>query len=278
MSNKPFVSVLMTSYNREQYIAQAIESVLASTYQNFELIIVDDCSNDQTVAIASSYALIDERVRVYINEKNLGDYPNRNKAASYSYGKYLKYVDADDYIYPYGLEQLIFYMEQFPDAGYGLCTMPPDKKNIYPIELSPLEAFRYNYFGAGLFHRAPLSSIIKREAFEAVGGFSHIRMAGDFDMWHKLSFKFPVIILPQGIIWYREHDTQEMNFYNEFKINYDRVFLNYFNSTDNPLSDNERLFVLRKKKRELFKKILKSIIKFDWQMSKDYYNLLKLIN
>src|SRR5260370_37746092 len=93
---KPLVSVLMTAYNREKYIAQAIESVLASTYTNFELIIVDDRSTDYSVEIARGYERKDKRVRVHVNEKNLGDYPNRNKAASYAVGKYIRYLDSDD--------------------------------------------------------------------------------------------------------------------------------------------------------------------------------------
>ncbi len=92
---RPLVSVLMTSYNREKYIAEAIRSVLASTYTHFELIIVDDHSKDSTVMIARSFADIDNRVRVHVNEKNLGDYPSRKEAASYATGKYLKYVDSD---------------------------------------------------------------------------------------------------------------------------------------------------------------------------------------
>ena len=95
----PLVSVLMTAYNREKYIEEAIGSVLASTYTYFELIIVDDCSKDKTVEIAKKYERMDERVKVYINETNLGDYPNRNKAASYASGEYLKYVDSDDLVY-----------------------------------------------------------------------------------------------------------------------------------------------------------------------------------
>jgi glycosyltransferase involved in cell wall biosynthesis len=94
MNNEiPLVSVLMTSYNRQDYIAEAIESVLNSKYQNFELIIVDDGSKDQTVKIAQEFAEKDKRIRLYINEKNLGDYGNRNKAASYATGKYIKYLD-----------------------------------------------------------------------------------------------------------------------------------------------------------------------------------------
>src|SRR5437764_11938447 len=77
----PLLSVLMTAYNREKYISQAIESVLRSSFADFELIIVDDVSKDNTVGIARNYAHQDKRISVVVNEKNLGDYGNRNKAA-----------------------------------------------------------------------------------------------------------------------------------------------------------------------------------------------------
>jgi len=87
----PIVSVLMTSYNREDFIGEAIQSVLNSTFKDFELIICDDGSTDKTVEIARSFEKADPRVKVFINPKNLGDYPNRNQAASHATGKYLKY-------------------------------------------------------------------------------------------------------------------------------------------------------------------------------------------
>ncbi len=209
-NERPMVSVLMTTYNREKYLAIAVESVLASTYTDFELIIVDDQSKDRSYEIALEYAERDSRVRVFRNEKNLGDYPNRNKAASLAHGKYLKYVDADDMIYPTGLQVMVSGMEKFPEAGYGLSTMPADKMRPYPFLLSPEEAYKYHYFGPMLFHRAPLSSIIKKEAFESVGGFSGKRYLGDFEMWHNLSSKYSVVLMAQGVIWYREHEEQEM--------------------------------------------------------------------
>jgi glycosyltransferase involved in cell wall biosynthesis len=133
------VSVLMTAYNREKYIAEAIESVLASSFKDFELIIVDDCSKDHTVEIARRYTS-DPRVQVHVNEKNLGDYPNRNRAASFARGKYLKYLDSDDVIYPHGLEVMVSSMERFPEAVLGLIRSPrndaPD-----PAQLSPKEAY-----------------------------------------------------------------------------------------------------------------------------------------
>ena len=83
----PLVSILTTSYNREKYIAECIESVLASAFRDYEYIVVEDCSTDRSYEIALEYAKKDARIRVYRNEKNLGDYPNRNRAASYATGK-----------------------------------------------------------------------------------------------------------------------------------------------------------------------------------------------
>jgi glycosyltransferase involved in cell wall biosynthesis len=211
MKANPLISILMTSYNREYFIAEAIESVLNSTYQNFELIIVDDQSNDKTVLIANQYASKDNRIKVYVNKKNIGDYHNRNKAASYANGDYIKYLDSDDLIYPWGLEILIKSMLNFPDAGWGLCSQPQDKEKIFPFVLEPESAYKYHYFGPGLFSRAPLSSIIRTDVFRAVGGFTGKQHLGDFELWNLLALKYNVVLMPQGIVWYREHANQQMS-------------------------------------------------------------------
>ncbi len=263
MQNQPLVSILMTAYNREKYIAEAIESVMASTYQNWELIIVDDGSKDRTVEIAKSYEAKDQRIKVYVNEKNLGDYPNRNKAASYAKGKYLKYVDADDLIYPYGLEQLVFYMEQFPDAAYGLCSLPQDNDRIYPFLLSPEEAYYRHYFtNKWIFHKAPLSSIIKKEIFDAVGGFSGKRMVGDFEMWNILSRKYNVLLMPAGIVWYREHQEGEMQFARENTFQMFEYRLTEFemlNHSECPLPQREKSLALNRAKKNQARYILRHL-------------------
>lgn len=236
----PLVSVLMTAYNRGKYIGEAIESVLASTYTNFELIIVDDRSTDNTVSIAQAYAGKDNRIHVHVNEHNLGDYPNRNKAATFARGKYLKYVDADDRIYPRGLEILVDCMEMFPEAGYGLCSFEQHQQFLYPILLKPAEAYRQHYSSKGIFSRAPLSAIIKRDVFEKTGGFAPTRMTGDYEMWHRLSLTYPVVIMQQGLIWYRKHDEQEMNHFRKFEFRYNRISLDYLRNPACPLDDAKR--------------------------------------
>ena len=94
--------------------------MLDGHFQDFELIIVDDQSTDCSLEIAHEFASKDPRIRVYRNEENLGDYPNRNKAASYARGKYIKYLDADDMHGRFMVDIMVDAMESFPEAGYGL--------------------------------------------------------------------------------------------------------------------------------------------------------------
>src|SRR5580700_3654988 len=276
--NSPLVSVLMTAYNREKYIDQAIESVLASTYTNIELIIVGDCSNDNTKIIAKKYELSDNRVKLYVNERNLGDYPNRNKAASFAKGMYIKYIDADDYIYPWGLELLIEMMEEFPAAGWGLCSLEQYVKKPFAFELNPREAYEYHYFGPGLFHKAPLSSIIKREIFAQSGGFCSLRMVGDFEMWHRLAQTYSVVLMPQGIVWYREHDEQEIREYDEFIHDYQQIKIKYLKSEKCPLDYVDVSKIITNEKKQLLKQLVKSVAMFDLKMIKCNKASLKLCN
>lgn len=275
LNNKPLVSVLMTVYNREKYLAEAIESVLVSTYQNWELLVVDDGSKDSSVAIAQSFAKNDERISVFCNEKNLGDYPNRNQAASYAKGKYLKYVDADDLIYPYGLEQLVYYMEQFPDAGYGLCSLPQDKHKIFPFHLSPEEAYRRHYLEEDLFYKAPLSSMIKKEAFEASGKFTGKRMLGDFELWNILSRKYPVVLMPHGIVWSRDHDEQEMADHRKDPMFAFQLLLlaeSLLQHQNCPLNDSDKKLALKKNKRQQVNAILSATKNHSLQKGKELLN------
>jgi len=222
----PLVSVIMTCYNREKYISEAIESVLNSTYKNFELIICDDGSTDRTVEIAQHYAILDKRIRLYVNDHNLGQFQNRNYAASLASGKYLKYVDSDDLIYPTGLEVLVSMMENYPEAGYGLCSLEQDKDRIFPFLLSPKEAYERHFIHKiPLFHKAPLSSIIKVNTFQSVGGFSNTYGEGDYDLWLNLSASYNVLLMPEGVVWYREHDDQIDSERKKHKVLQFRYFL-----------------------------------------------------
>lgn len=261
---QPLVSVLMTAYNREKYIEDAIDSVLESTYSNFELIIVDDCSTDRTVEIIRNYEKNDTRIKVHINKQNLGDYPNRNKAASYAKGKYLKYVDADDKIYPWGLEILVFYMERNPDAGFGLCSIPSNPSVSFPVVLPPREAYIYHFIHPGyLLHKAPLSSIIRKDVFVNENGFKSERMVSDYEMWLRLSLKYSVLAIHGGIVWYRHHDGQELNDIKKYQKRYNFLTMQYLNLAKERgiINDTEYSLIIKKRKMASVKHMIYWIYK-----------------
>lgn len=205
----PLVSVLMTAYNRELYLGAAIESVLASSFQDFELIITDDCSTDKTLDIANGYARKDARVRVYGNEKNLGDYPNRNRAASYARGKYLKYLDADDLIYKYSLAYMVEAMECFPEAGLGISYNTIDDLQPYPHLFTPEQTYQTEYLGKSILGCGPSAAIVRRDVFENLNGFSGRQFLGDRELWLKIASLYNVVKLQPSLIWWRQHPDQQ---------------------------------------------------------------------
>ncbi|MFY7839483.1 MAG: glycosyltransferase family 2 protein [Lacibacter sp.] len=243
---EPLVSVLMTAYNRADYISAAIESVLASTYQHFELIIVDDCSADATVAIAEKFAATDSRVQVYVNEQNLGDYKNRNKAASYANGVYLKYLDSDDLIMPWGLEVMVMCMQALPTAGIGFVHTNINLQ--YPVLYTPSEAYSLYYFQNKLLSVGPSATIIRKNVFEAAGGFSGKQYIGDMELWLNLTAANPVAALPPGLVYWREHEGQQIveerknNKIEAVRLQLDRAVLT---AVDCPLTAKQRTIALR---------------------------------
>ena len=244
----PLVSILITAYNREKYIGAAIESVLASSYQHFEIIIVDDCSTDNTLRIIKDYEKKDTRIKVYKNEKNLTDYPNRNKAASYAKGKYLKYIDSDDILYPFGLEMIINRIESHDTAA--VCFAKRSfQTQPFPILLNPHQSYYLHFIDNILiFSNAPTSAIINREKFNAAGGFSGLNQYGDYEFWLKISAMFPVLLVEGDITWDRDHDASE-----KYKddavaksILYHKLTKQGLENSLNPLSAEEKKLALKK--------------------------------
>lgn len=260
---KPLISVLMTAYNREKYIGDAIESVLASEYENFELLIVDDCSEDRTVEIARSYAQNDNRIRVYQNDFNLTQFGNRNKAASLANGKYIKYVDSDDLIYPHTLTTMVEAMERYPDAGLGFClTHGPCKKRL-PYLVKPEEAFQQHYFEGGLLFVGPSGLIIRNDAFRSVKGFDEYGMPSDNHFTLKVAGRHPVVALPKDLFWWRQHEGQV---FHQNKKNYNNIVNNYLYTKDiilhhSPLPEKVNRKILFNLRKNFLRHLLRLIFK-----------------
>ncbi|WP_040978307.1 glycosyltransferase family 2 protein [Oceanobacillus jeddahense] len=108
---KPIISVITPTYNSERFIAETIESVQAQSFSEWEMIIVDDCSTDQTAEIVKSYAEKDDRIHLTVLDENQGSAITRNTAMDKSQGRYLAFLDSDDLWLPEKLEKQLVFMQ-----------------------------------------------------------------------------------------------------------------------------------------------------------------------
>lgn len=112
MEKEPLVSIITPLYNSEKFIVETIKSVLAQTYTNWEMIIVNDCSKDRGAYIVEKYSKKDKRIKLFNNEKNMGVSFTRNRAIDLSQGKYIAFLDSDDLWYKEKLKKQIKMMEE----------------------------------------------------------------------------------------------------------------------------------------------------------------------
>lgn len=206
----PLVTVLMTAFNRERYIAAAIESVLAQSFRDFELVIVDDASVDGTVHIAREYEAADPRVRVVVNDRNLGDYPNRNRAAALARGQLMKYHDSDDVMYPHCLQVMVDALVAEPSADFALTTSRPWLGGPTPMLLTPEMCYEREYLGQGMFHVGPSCALFRRSWFEQTGGFEIQGTVSDYFFWLRWCRSARVVLVAGDLFWYRIHPGQEL--------------------------------------------------------------------
>ncbi len=257
--NTPLVSVLVTVYNRERYLAASLDSVLAQTMQDFEVIIIDDVSTDGSVEIARNYAEREGRIRFFRNERNLGDYPNRRRAAEQARGRYVKYVDSDDILYPHSLAIMVEAMKEHPDAALALSHSRPEDERPYPWKLTPVEAYRKQFLGRGCMSSGPSGAIVLRDAFEALDGFGNWGVLNDIDLWFRMAARWPVVLLPPGLIWWRRHEQQEFTKDNAALVYLEKGFalnVERLSSRECPLPESERQAALRRARQHHARRLL----------------------
>jgi len=261
---EPLVTVAMVTYNSEKYVDVAIQSVLASSYKNFELIISDDASKDNTWNIIQSYE--DTRIRAYRNSKNIGEYPNRNKCIELANGKYLIFIDGDDYLYPDGLEYLIHNIKKFPNINISMVIGRNwDENIIYPCIVDSKEFILSNYLGIrsllGLnFTRILFNTKILKESTR----FDDKYRIGDFYIQYLLGLQNKVLIVKEGFAWWRRNSGQASEsilLNGEVSAESFNIQYRFLNDTQCPLSIHEKekcsLSITRDFGRLLINKLIK---------------------
>ncbi len=193
MSN-PKVSVVLPTYNRAQYLDRAISSVLNQSYSDFELIIVDDASTDDTEKVVRSFK--DDRIRYIRNTKNLGGAEARNIGISMSKGKFIAFQDSDDYWLPDKLEiQMKAFEEAEPDVAVVYTAFKKKTGNreiiIPPPEVKKKEGYIYKELLYHVNFIGTPTAVVRKKVLQEIGGFDkRFPRLQDWDLFLRIAKKY----------------------------------------------------------------------------------------
>ncbi|MEH2025123.1 MAG: glycosyltransferase [Nostoc sp.] len=215
--NSPLISVVMTTYNHEKYIAEAIQSVLEQTFTDFELIVVNDGSTDRNDEVIRSFQ--DSRI-VYINQENQGTSTGLNQGIIAARGKYIALMSGDDVCYPQRLEkqyqylytkinQVIFSSVDFIDDDSHPVTGKHFARNYFNNSNKTSAEILNYFFMQGNYLCAVTAFLEKKMLLEAgLFNLASIQLQ-DFDMWIKLVKKYDIFIMEDKLVKYRIRQNED---------------------------------------------------------------------
>jgi len=196
---KPIVSVICPCYNQEKYLSETIDSVLAQSMEDWELVIVDDGSKDNSASIAKDYVQRDQRVK-YIYQDNAGPSSARNHGVKESTGKYVFFLDGDDKIAPNYLKLGISYMEENSE-----CVCFFTEVQFFGAKSGKTNVKYTDYKGQLCQSSLWCCGFMRRTDFDRIGGFDE-KMKGfeDWELYIRLLYKHDyVYIYPEPLFYYR---------------------------------------------------------------------------
>ena len=201
------ITTIIPCYNASQYLAQAIESVLAQTRRSDEIIVVDDCSTDESVSIAGRYP-----VRKLRTAKNSGHPTARNVGIAAAQGDVIAWLDADDYWEPNHLEVVAGLLDRFPEAAvaFSAFRFVGSRTGVWPTN-SPCANEPRNVFWDCLYAVIVSSSnaVTRKSAMLQIGGYNEaVPVSPDFDLWLRLSRWFSFVSDLTVTANYRWHEKQ----------------------------------------------------------------------
>lgn len=204
---EPLVSIITPLYNSEKYVAETIDSVLAQTYQNWEMIVIDDCSTDKGPEIVDEYCRIDSRIKLLKNSSNSGGAITRNNGIEFASGRFIAFLDSDDLWKPNKLEVQISFMInniiEFSYCDYDVIdsrSIETGEKRIAPKILNYNTALPVNRIGC---LTAIYDAVIIGKVY-----FPIIRKRQDYALWLKiLKMGIEGKSVGQNLAKYRVHDN-----------------------------------------------------------------------
>lgn len=205
------ISVIMPVYNAEKYIVEATESILEQTYTNFEFIIIDDCSTDDSYNILQKFAAKDGRIKLFRNDKNYKQAYSRNIGIKHSCGKYIVFMDADDIALPERLMKQVEFMESHSDidiAGVWYVAYNQDMSHVLYMQRDPCEHWEI-IINMHLFRNALAQYvIIRRHVFDSIMyDPSFKNLAEDYELWLRaINYGFKFANINQFLMKYRVYN------------------------------------------------------------------------
>ena len=217
------ISIIMSTYKEEEnLLRESIESILNQTYKDFEFIIIlDHPENDLHKRIIEKYSKIDNRIRFFVNEKNIGLTGSLNRGLSLAKGEYIARMDADDISLPYRLERQLEYIKknQYDLIGGITQMIDEDRNSIYSIQKVPTDfnkikkALRY---GQCIAHPTWLG---RKEVFDYLNGYRNIPFCEDFDFTLRVVLNgFKISNLNETVLKYRmtKNSISRNNLYDQY--------------------------------------------------------------
>jgi glycosyltransferase involved in cell wall biosynthesis len=209
LDTKPKISVLMPVYNAEKHLVQAIESVLNQTFRDFELIMLDDGSTDNSLEIIKYYASIDHRCKIY-SRQNKGIILSRNELIGHAKAEIVANMDADDICLPLRLEKQYEYLQLHPECVVvtsPVTLIDDDGLTIskYWNHLTHEEIDQGNLAGGGAFICNPASTIRKAALIKAGEYRLGFECAEDIDLFLRIAELGRIGVVPEVLFKYRQH-------------------------------------------------------------------------
>lgn len=226
--DSPLVSILVPVFNGEQYLREALDSILAQTYPNIEILVMDDASTDSTPNILTSYG---NKISYYRQPNNQGIYENVNNGIKMLKGDYIAIYHADDIYMPTIVEREVDFFKRYPATGAVFCEAifidsngyKFGKFNVQP-ELRGGGPFEYKViFNALLTYKNRFlicpTSMVHRRVYLEVGGYRGKEFfdSSDLEMWLRIARKYPLGIVEEPLIKYRHGHQSASKIYNHLR-------------------------------------------------------------
>lgn len=229
------VSIIITNYNNERYIANCIESAIKQTYKNLEVLVVDDCSTDNSINVINHIARKDSRIRVILNSKNLGYLRSFNIALNELRGDLVAFIDGDDWISPNKLERQVKEFEA--DSLLGCCgtgfARTDETGHTYEVTSYPSnnKSIRESLLQSHEVCFCGSSVMVRRDVIDVVGGYREFFIgspAEDYDWLRRIANRYKVANLSEPMYMYRFTPTSLSANVKEHAIPYFASYIAWF--------------------------------------------------